>query len=212
MLHLLNIESEHHYPRARKEMHELRFREFVQKQKYNTSVHRDMEFDEFDTPAASYLVYLSQEGRVIACSRLSPTSFPFMIEKLWKDKVCTALPRSGEVWESSRICIDESVIDHELRKRIVSSIIVGHFEFAAENNIKRYIGIMPSKLWKKTLIDRGWQVIELSNRFLLDGHETYVAEFVVCKDALKKVRKKTGIEEKVLRLPDGNNGLNALPA
>lgn len=198
MLHVLNIETEHLHPRARKEMHELRFREFVEEQKYDTSSYRGMEFDAFDTPAATYLVYLSDVGRVIACSRLSPTSMPFMIARIWS--TCTEQPIAGSdrVWESSRICIDDRVEDKAMRRRIVDSIVVAHLEFALANGIEKYVAIMPDKLWRHVFIDRDWPLTPLGAPFMLDGEESYVAEFAADETIFEAVRRKTGVRERVL--------------
>ena len=64
--------------------HRLRYRMFVERQKWSVPSYKQIEYDEFDTPAAT--IYTdgcwSTTARLVP-SRLIPTTRPYMVESLW---------------------------------------------------------------------------------------------------------------------------------
>ena len=69
-----------------------------------------MEWDQYDTPAAIYLVYLSPEGEAWGCSRLTPVERGSMLKDLWPELVDKPdnvfVPG---VWEGTRFCIEKTL-------------------------------------------------------------------------------------------------------
>src|ERR1035438_2549517 len=50
----------------------LRHQGFVERQQYDVSVYKEMEFDQYDTPAGAYLVYHTDDGEALGVSRVLP--------------------------------------------------------------------------------------------------------------------------------------------
>jgi hypothetical protein len=96
----------------------LQYRVFIQQRSLDHA-HYDHMDDEFDTPAAVYLVCRDQAQVVRGLMRCVPTSVPYMLERYWPE-LCQSrsLPKSDKVWESSRVCYDRAY-DPNVRKRIM---------------------------------------------------------------------------------------------
>jgi acyl homoserine lactone synthase len=59
-----------------------------------------MEYDQYDTPAATYLVWLDGSGVARGCVRVTPTDRPYMIRDNWPEMCETRpLPDSLSEWK-----------------------------------------------------------------------------------------------------------------
>ncbi|MEJ0062469.1 MAG: acyl-homoserine-lactone synthase [Alphaproteobacteria bacterium] len=108
MLYAINIENAHEYGDVLSQLHKLRYRQFKDRQSYDVPVYKDMEYDQYDTLATVYLVWLDEHRIVRGCSRLNPTDRPYMLRDLWPHMVEEELPSSPSIWEGTRICIDKN--------------------------------------------------------------------------------------------------------
>lgn len=88
-------------------MHELRARVFKNRLDWDVHVEHNQEKDEYDRLDPTYLVLVGNDGQVIGCARLLPSTGPTMLGQTFPflaDASC--VPKSGRVVESSRFCID----------------------------------------------------------------------------------------------------------
>src|SRR4029450_11532791 len=63
-------ETAHLYGRAWISHHQLRYRVFAERRHWDVPSHNDLEYDQFDTPAAKYLVWLDAGGVARGVTRL----------------------------------------------------------------------------------------------------------------------------------------------
>src|SRR5437870_2928884 len=122
--------------------HRLRYRMFVERQKWTVPSYNQIEYDEFDTPAATYILTVDEHYRTLGTMRLIPTTRPYMVESLWPALVDTELPHCDSVWEASRFCCDRD-LDAASRRQVVAQSILGCLEFGIANGISKYLGVMP---------------------------------------------------------------------
>lgn len=198
MLIAVNVKTFHQYGDVYPQILRLRYRQFKERQGYNVPVFEDMEFDQYDTPATTYLAWITENGALAGTSRLVPTTHPYMLKELWPDMVDGELPCEPNVWEGTRICIDKG-LDPELRDRIKWHIILGYLEFGIANGIERYIGVMQNMIWSRVFIQSGWEVEFLGSERIIDRIRTRAGQVIVSQEALQRVRTRTGIFEPVLR-------------
>ena len=59
--------------------HRLRYRMFVERQKWSVPNYQEIEYDEFDTPAATYILAVDEQYRALGATRLIPTTRPYMV-------------------------------------------------------------------------------------------------------------------------------------
>lgn len=184
--------------------HRLRYRSFVSRQSYDVPVEEGMEYDQFDTLAAVYLMWRDEHGDVKGVSRLSPTDRPYMLEQLWPDMVeKIALPHSRTIYEGTRFCVDNTITDAALRSRIKHEIVLAYLEFSLAKGIEHIIGVMPPGIWAAVFARSGWQHETLGSiKTLEDGEKIVAARLPVSEAVLDNVRRRTGIREPVLVLPE----------
>jgi N-acyl-L-homoserine lactone synthetase len=181
---------------------QLRHRCFIERQRYNVRNYNKKEYDQYDTPAAVYLVYQGANGAALGASRMTPTSHSCMLRDLWpemveqKQTLC-----SREVWEGTRFCIEKD-IDPALRKRIANELVLAYVEFGLELGIKRIIGLMPKLILRSVFKTAGVDFEPLGPSKIIDDITTQAAGMSINTLQLIKIRKATGIHYPVLYTPE----------
>jgi len=198
MIDCLNITNAHYYGDALASQHRLRHRVFIERQDYQVPTWRGMEYDQFDTPAAHYMVWRDQFGDVRAVARLSPTSKPYMLEHVWPEKVTEMnLPHSSAIWEGTRFGVDRD-ISPRLRTQVIREMVVSFTEFAELNGVEAYIGVMPVAILKSFFERNGWPVDYIGPMWEQDGIRICAARLHVTDEITQKVRDKVGIHRTVM--------------
>ncbi len=181
------------------EQHKLRHECIVQRQAWNVPTIRNMEYDQYDNPAAYYLVWRDKAGKARGSSRLYPTDRPYMLQEIFSHLVSKIpLPQSSEVWEGSRFCVDAS-LPPEMRQRIIQELIIGYLEFGLAEGVTSIVGVMFPAYCRNIFIRNGWDVEwlgEISKS--TEGHRIVAGSLSVSKAVLRNVRAKTGIYQSVL--------------
>jgi acyl homoserine lactone synthase len=124
------------------EQHKLRYRSIIQRQGWGVPSIRDMEYDQYDNPAATYLVWREAGGIARGVSRLYPTDRPFMLKECFAHTVhYQHIPHGKDVLEGSRFCIDKT-LDAGLRRTIAQELVLSYLEYGIDAGITKIIGIM----------------------------------------------------------------------
>jgi N-acyl-L-homoserine lactone synthetase len=200
MLNCVSISTNHFFAgNPIYEQHRLRYECIVQRQSWNVPVIRNMEYDQYDNPAAHYLVWRDKDGKARGSSRLYPTDRPYMLEEIFPHLVSKIeIPKSTKVWEGSRFCVDAG-LDPQMRKRIVQEVVVGYLEFGLAQGITNIIGVMYPAYYRNIFIGNGWDVEWIGEASKSEeGHKIIAGSLTISEAVLKKVREKTGIHETVL--------------
>jgi acyl homoserine lactone synthase len=178
--------------------HRLRHRLFVERQGWNVPSVRGLEHDEFDTPAAQYLVWKDKANDVRGVARLLPTDGPYMVERLWPDLVGGDLPRSAAVWEATRFGCDQSLGARD-RRRAVAEMLCAMQEFGLANAVRRYLAVMPVRLLKCVVVKAGCEVSVAGPSHTIGRFPTVAAYLTVSEGVLAELRRRAGIGGAVLR-------------
>ena len=206
MIEFVTLETAHLFPEnPLAAQHRLRYRSIILRQGWDVPFINEMEFDQYDNPAAKYLVYRDENRKAIGVSRFYPTTMPYMLEQCFANFVTERpIPKSPEVWEGSRFCIDHN-LSPEIRKKIARELAVGYLETALANNVEAIVGLMYPAYWRSLFISAGWdiefmgEVMELS-----DGNKARSAWLPVSQEVMKKVRDVTGIHNQVVNFGNIN--------
>ncbi len=174
--------------------HQLRHREFIERQRYDVKTLDGMEFDEYDTLASVYLVYSEDGKTVLGCSRLTPIAFGCMLQdhfpELVDDKAVFGEP---DVWEGTRFCID-SRLPAEKRSVILKTLAVGYLEFALAKGIDRIIGLMPTLILRSVFERNGIRLDRLGDAQQIGQHsKIQAASIAVTWTQLQNAVAKTGL-------------------
>jgi acyl homoserine lactone synthase len=141
MIEAFSLATAHLYQDALASQARLRHRIFVERRSLPHSTYGGMEYDEFDTPAAVYLVWRDPGLVVRGLIRLLPTTLPYMLRSYWPYLVEDGkLPSSPDVWEITRVCVDKSV-EASTRQTILPELLCGVSEYFATNGIGAMIGV-----------------------------------------------------------------------
>src|SRR5687768_521181 len=148
MISCVSFENLHEFGKILHSQFRLRHSEFIERQGYNVKSFKGMEYDQFDTPAASYLVYHDNLGNALGVNRLTPTVQGCMLQDLWPNLVEDASNlHDTQIWEGTRYCIDKNV-SPALRQLIIQEMAVAYLEFGLRMGLKKIIGMMPTYIYR----------------------------------------------------------------
>ena len=199
MIYCVNHKTIKHFGEAYVSQFHLRYHLLVDGQFWNLNRYQGMEYDQYDTPAATYLVWTDEEGIARGSVRCVPTDRPYMLKDVWPDMVKKVpLPQSLCVWEATRFCVDKT-LPRELRTTIKHELVLAFLEFGLKNDVKQMIGVMPPKLWDSCFISSGWDIDFIGPEKQVEGGDIIVAGIMpISLAVLEKVRKTTKISYPVL--------------
>lgn len=177
----------------------LRYKMNVDQQYWDVGRFQGMEYDQFDTPAATHLVWVDKQFNVRGTVRAAPTDRPYMIKELWPDMVTTCpLPNSLSVWEASRFCVDDT-LSKEDRTRVKQELVCAFLEFGLSHDVQEMIGVMPEKYWNSCFIKNGWDIEYLGpEKEVPSGDKIIAGRMPISLGILQRVRQTTGIQGAVL--------------
>lgn len=181
------------------EQHRLRYASIIERQGWDVPTVEGMEYDQYDNPAAHYLVWRDNSGQARGVSRLYPTDRSYMLQEVFPHLVTkTDMPKSASVWEGSRFCVD-SRLSPEQRKRIIQEIVVGYLEFSLSKQITDIVGVMYPVYWRNIFTKSGWDVDWIGDpQKSAEGHTIIAGRLPVSEHVLTRVRDITGIRSTIL--------------
>jgi len=141
MIEAFSVATAHHYQDALASQARLRYDAFVRRRGLDHQSWAGLEFDEFDTPAAIYLVWRDAQRTVRGVARLLRTTLPYMLKSYWPYLVEDGNPPSSpRIFEVTRVCIDKSM-DPRTRQTIFPELLCGIQEFIALQDGLGMIGV-----------------------------------------------------------------------
>ena len=193
----LDWETAHLHGEAWISQHRLRHRLFVRRHGWDVPTYNDLEYDQFDTPAAKYLIWLDQDRQARAVARLIPTDRPYMIKEIWPEFVDGPLPQCRSIWEASRFGCDRD-LPPASRRRAVAEIICGCLEFGVRRGVGSYLCLMPMGIFSHVIAPSGCPLTLLGSPRRMGRHPTAAAYITVSAEVLAEVRRRAGLPDPVL--------------
>jgi acyl homoserine lactone synthase len=137
MIEAFDIRTAHIFGDGMFQQARLRYDVFVKKRQLAHPYYDGLEYDQFDTPGAVYVIWRDEQRIVRGLVRLLPTTLPYMLETFWSYLVPEqTLPKSPKIWEVTRVCVDHSVKD---RRQILPELFSGVQELGQRIGIDSYI-------------------------------------------------------------------------
>lgn len=194
MIKLITYDNLEQNGRLFSEHFKLRHQEFIERQDYEVRSYYGREYDEYDTPAASYVVYVENEdGPVLGASRLTPTPHGCMLNDYFPELVDNkSLLNSPQIWEGTRFCIDSN-LPGAMRRQICYELALSYVEFGYINNLKMIIGLMPTLILRSVFERSGIFLDRLGKIDEIGQHSKIQAAGIpINLDQLISVKNKTG--------------------
>ncbi|MCU0837189.1 MAG: GNAT family N-acetyltransferase [Rhodospirillales bacterium] len=208
MIDAITLENAHLLGGALPSAHRLRYRIFVERQKYATPHARGMEWDQFDTPLSVYLIWRDEHGEARGVVRLLPTTQPYMIKELWSHVVPNhRLPAAPDIWEITRFGVDRRLGPR--RRQVFGELVAALFEYGLDHGIAGYLCLTPQTVIENALLAAGCEVEILSAPRELGGIPSIVAQFPVSPDNAERVRRFHGVGHGIVRIPSEPQALAA---
>lgn len=173
---------------------ELRKRVFVDQLKWNLRSADGMEFDEYDTPHTTYIVYRDAAGVVRGCCRTIPTSEPYMIEEHFADFVRGAVPKQVGIVEVSRMCVDERLPLFE-RSHAFHELHLAGVEHNFLTGVKRTVALVSAEFSKTGRSGKGLRMDPMGDEHLIDGepHVAVISEEIT-RECVERNRRFSKVE------------------
>lgn len=187
MLHVISKENAHLHWDALASMHQLRRTVFSERLGWDVNVINGLELDQFDLPEAHYLVHYASDGRVNACTRLLPTTGPYLLADVFPELVDGEMPREHDIWESTRFCADQATAPAS----IAAILMAGMLEFGRYAGLRAYVSVSDIRM-EPIMRRAGWNPVRLGGT-METGTDTAAAEWLeVSPEYLARVRKRAG--------------------
>lgn len=125
------------------------------------------EIDQFDDEHARYLVLTDNAGGHLGSARLLPTTGPHILGELFPDLCEDAPPRSKDIAEITRFCLDRRLRATErrtVRNQLVSALV----DDALTRGITCYTGVAEIA-WLQQILAFGWVCRPLGLPRPIDG-------------------------------------------
>lgn len=146
MIEAFTIQTAHLYQDAFASQARLRHDVFVRQRELDHESFNGLEFDEFDSPSAVYLVWRDQERIVRGMARMLRTTRRYMLASNWPEMVLERpLPSTPSVWEVTRVCVDKT-LEPMVRRTVFPELLCAIQEFLVEETADGMIGVTSEAL------------------------------------------------------------------
>lgn len=206
MIECMTFATAHEFSDSLAEYHKMRYRLFVEQEGWDIPNFDGLEYDQFDTPAAVYLIKRADPfGPVMGGMRLYPTTQPYMIEEIWPELIQgRELPKSDDIWEGSRMSAAPE-LDLPTRRAVLDEIGAAMFEFLQDHGVSKVLFQMPPKLFEF------WTEGDRENYELLgpaitlpDGEELVGGWVKISELLVRRAKKKLSSNRPLLVYPRGD--------
>ena len=166
---------------------------FVDRLHWSLPVSDGMEFDQYDTPFARWVV-IHEYGEILAGVRLTPTTARVglhsymlrdaqlgLLDNIPTDVLFFEAPVEDRIWEATRLFITDAVSAE--RRLPVQAALMHNFAGAARaEGATHVIGIVPA-VWSRWLRRLDMGAVPVGPRFQIDGTRSQAALFNVIRQA-----------------------------
>lgn len=129
---------------------------FVDLLKWDVPVLEEMfEVDQFDTPAATYLVLTDDRGGHLASARLLPTTRPHLLDSFYRGLCDAPPPRACDIVEITRFCLGRGL--GAARRRLArDTLVTALAAHALDRRLSAYTAIA-ELAWFEQIRAFGWR-------------------------------------------------------
>jgi acyl homoserine lactone synthase len=161
--------------------------------KWDVTVKDGMERDRFDDEGPVYLIYTDKAQRQVKGSlRLLPTTGPTLLADFFSDTLPDAARlTSPSIWECTRFCLDERLLDNGSRDEMVFAsgvLFAGLGEIGLQSGIQSILGNFDAAMYRLyRRVGCEVDILGITHRF---GRPVYLGLFPVSWPILNRVKAK----------------------
>jgi acyl-homoserine lactone synthase len=169
-IHVVTAQNRHLYERELDEHHRLRADIYIGEKKWRALTAVDgREYDQFDTPAATYLLGLDDRGRVACGSRLHPSLGPTLMSDVFPELAAVrGIPRDAGTVEWTRFFIAPSHRSERVSSPVAGTITCGLIQAALDADASA-VNVVTEAFWLPRFATFGWHIAPLGEPLVHDG-------------------------------------------
>lgn len=161
------------------------------------------EYDDLDTPAATYFIvrkpnFDSRFGDVAGAARIVPTTCPtgYMLKNSFRHAVLfEPLPENPLCWEGS-VAVTNDELPKEERSHVFRLFAASYLEFLVDQKAEWMYGLAIKKIWDRWT-QFGWPLTHLGPVVTFnDGTEGTAGKLLVSQEQLERARANAGLDPK----------------
>jgi len=197
MIHEVQIHTAWQHGDCLASAHRLRKQMFVDAGKWTVPTYDGMEYDQFDTLEARYLMGIDEGGVVRAVQRNLFCDRPYMMKTLWPELASTnELPDSCAWAEGTRMGVDQTMSGAD-QMRWFSEVVIAHLEWALFYGVEHYTFVTYEAVARHMLETNGMPVEYWGGAQIIDGAKYVAGYYKVDQALLDRTREKYRIFEPV---------------
>lgn len=189
-------------------MHQLRYRVFKERLKWDVQTSGDMEVDSFDALHPAYLVQLATDGRVQGCVRLLPSVGPTMLRDTFPALLAGHnAPSSCSVWESSRFALDVTTDAPKGKHGIARAtyeLFAGMIEFGLSRHLTDIVTVLTDARMERILLRAGWPLRRIGSPSKIGNTLAVAGYLAISSEILSHLRvRRQRLRDKLKDFAEG---------
>jgi acyl homoserine lactone synthase len=185
------------------EMFRLRARVFGHRLKWNVEIVDGMERDRFDDENPVYVIHTDEHQRVLGSLRILPTTGPTVLSEAFSDSLPDAANLSSpHIWECTRFCVDDGIVDRDRVTRTSGALIAALGEIGLSAGIQSYVGNFDAammRVYRRVGCDV--EVLGYTDKY---GRRVYLGLFPVSLATLRRVQSRLRGMDEILSWAPGS--------
>lgn len=199
MVDIVTHENRSLYTEALDEMFRLRYQVAVNEMGWPLPNAKDgYDIDEFDTEDSIYLLEYADDGRMVACARLNPTTKPNLLSEIFPN-YCDfgTIPKDEKIYEYSRYMVTKQGLSQAEFIKARANITLAVNEFCLAYGINQVTLLTYMKNYP--IAAHIWDTMPLGTPQIYAGDGTqYIAAIcTLTEEGLERSRKYAGVTDKV---------------
>ena len=176
------------------QMHRIRKTVFRDRLGWDVTVNGELEVDEYDALAPSYLLSIDRYGTLNGCVRLLPTTGPNMLRDIFSSFVTkAAVPRGERVWEASRFAVSRNATAAEAGlSQTTYDLLIGVLKFGLSNGISTIACVVDARM-ERILKRAGWQLERLGPAHQIGNTIAMAGQLEVSAQILRQLEARAGL-------------------
>ncbi|MBK5072639.1 GNAT family N-acetyltransferase [Budviciaceae bacterium CWB-B4] len=153
-----------------------RYKVFVEKLGWELNTPIGYERDQFDKPDTVYVIARNSQKEIIGCSRLLPTTEPYLLSEVFPELLNGNHPPSSPyIWEISRFSaldLNSSALEKQrgsLSSVVAAGLLKESINYLAQYNVKTIVTVSPLAV-ERLIKGLGYNVHRGGPPVLVDGH------------------------------------------
>jgi acyl homoserine lactone synthase len=188
------------------EMHRLRYQVFHKRLGWDVAVSGDMEIDEFDALGPTYLIHRTETGAVGGCTRLLPTTGPYMLRDTFPALADSDIPATRRMWEGSRFAI--AAIPGMSKgpcglSVATSELFAASVEFGLDLGLTDIVAVVDLRM-ERILRRAGWPMRRMGKPMQVGIASAVAGLLTVSQSALDAIKAAGGIDGPVTTYPNSH--------